>query len=329
MMVYYMLRSVNQRVFRVDVGNLAPKDVPSYINEFRSMLYKEPIVDESTGEYNLNYDPINMLEDIILPIRPGYENTQFDEIPASTETNITEGIDYFRQKMMAGLGVPNFLLNYEEQINSRATASSEDIRLAKLVESIQKIIISELEKICVVHLLLQGYDKKDIYSFSISLTPPSNLHEMEKLELFGSRLSEAQNAKQSELFSDEWIYKNIFHFTEEDIEEIRDQKYKEQRSEATKEAVVDKAREIESEDEQDEPEVPDTEIREPKDDEDDSKDDEGGEGSQGGLTEPSGQPDDVQKETPSVRADDAIEARGTTDVPERRGGSPEDRTDID
>ena len=339
MMVYYMLRSVNQRVFKVDVGNLSPKDVPSYINTFRSMLYKQPLVDEQTGEYDLHYDPLNILEDVVLPIRPGYDNTQFDEIPASTETNIVEGIDYFRQKMMAGLGIPNFLLNYEEQINSRATASSEDIRLAKLVESVQKIVISELEKIAVIHLLLQGYTKKDIYSFSIGLTPPSNLHEMEKLELFGSRLNEAQNAKQSELFSDEWIYKNIFNLTDDEIEDIRDQIYQENRKRVVDESVIEKLGDIEvSEQEEPEPDIEPTTVDTDDDDspddtdteeDDTSKETDSGEGSQGGLTEPPQGPDEIQRTTPSVRAQDAIEAKGTTDVPERRGSSPEDRTDVD
>ena len=309
MMVYYLMRSVNQRVFRVDVGNLAPKDVPSFVSKFQEMIQRQPLVNEKTGEYDLKFNPMNAIDDIILPVREGYDNTNFDEIPASTETSITDGIEYFRKKMMAGLGIPNFLLNYEDQINSRATASAEDLRFAKNVIDLQKIILSELETIAVIHLILQGYSKKDIYSFELSLTNPSDLKEMEELEKLERKLSVARDMKDIEMFGSEYIYEKVFNLGADEIKEQQDAVLADKINEKLNEDIVNEA-EVPSEEEDMGGEEEDTER-------------ETGEGSQGGqLAKPS--PDEEQEEAGVGRADELMDASKTNEEPSRRPRQPED-----
>jgi hypothetical protein len=310
MMTYYLLRSVNQRVFKVDVGNLAPKDVPAFINKLRDMYRREPIINKDTGEYNLYYDPMTLIEDFIVPVRDGIDNTNIDELPASPETSLQEGLNYLRQKMMAGLGVPNFLLNYEEQLNARATASAEDIRLAKFVESIQRIIVGELEKAALIHLALQGYDKASLFNFSISLTSPSNLHEMEKLELMNTRLETAVSALESKFYSKKWVWRHILNLSESEIDQMEAELLQDALDEKMTEDQISNF-EFASEDDSDNMEEPTSE----KDDEFDSLlgDDspQSGEGSRGGLTEPQSGKDNLQSSAPSMTAQE-IASGGTS-----------------
>lgn len=294
MMVYYLLRSVNQRVFRVDVGGLAPKDVPDFIQKIKMTFKKVPLQDEETGEYNLNYDPLTLIDDIVLPVREGYQNTEFDELPASTETNIVEGINYFRQKMMAGLGIPNFLLNYEEQINAKNTASSEDRRFGKTIESIQKLAISELEKIAVIHLILQGYTKSEVMEFSIKLTPPSDMREMEKIELLQQRVDLATAYKDAGFHSMQWVWENIFEMSEDEIALIKQQKLNEAIEEKLNESIIQQS-EIKPE-ELNQDTQDDGSFQQPSDDL----------GPKGGLPEPTEPPDTTQSTAPEVEASDVI-----------------------
>lgn len=309
MMVYYLMRSINQRVFRVDVGNLPPKDVPSFMTEFQKMMKRQPLVNPKTGEYDLKFDPMTVLEDIVLPVRDGYENTQFDEIPASTETTIVDGIEYFRKKIMSGLGIPNFLLNYEEQINSRATASAEDLRFAKNILDIQKIILSELETIAVIHLILQGYSKKDIYSFELSLTNPSDLKEMEELEKLERKVSIARDLLDLQMHSKEWVYEKVFNIGDEEAQTLQEQVLQDLINDKINEDIVNKT------------ELPDEEEI---NDSDEGIKPESGEGSRGGLTEPATSPDDEQENAEVGRAEDLMNASKTNEEPSRRERQPED-----
>ena len=45
---------------------------------------------------------------------------------------------------------------YEEGIEGKATLVNEDVRFARTIERIQRIIVSELQKIAIVHLYSQG-----------------------------------------------------------------------------------------------------------------------------------------------------------------------------
>lgn len=308
MMVYYLMRSVNQRVFRVDVGNLSPEAVPSFIEKFQQMLKRAPLMDEQTGEYDIRFNPMTVLNDIVLPIRDGYENTNFDELPASTETNITEGIEYFRKKIMAGLGIPNFLLNYEEQINSRATAGAEDIRFAKNILAYQKIILSELETIAVIHLILQGYSKKDIHSFELELTNPSDLKEMEELEKLERKINIARDMEELGFHDKEYIYEHIFGLGSEEATKLTQGVLQDRINEKLNEDLINSA------------EIPEDE--EDVDDVDDTPEE--GEGSQGGLTQPPTGQDEEQETAEVGRADELMDQGRPSQDQSRRITEPED-----
>ncbi|MBC8421903.1 MAG: hypothetical protein H8E03_00625 [Pelagibacteraceae bacterium] len=101
--------------------------------------------------------------------------------------------------------------------NSKATLAAEDVRFARTIERIQRIIISELTKIGIVHLYVQGYTDADLVNFELGLTNPSTIYEEEKIELWNNKTSLASSMIQDGLVSTEWIYKNIFGFSDDEI----------------------------------------------------------------------------------------------------------------
>jgi hypothetical protein len=74
-----------------------------------------------------------------------------------------------------------------------------------------------------VHLYAQGYTKEEIINFELSMTSPSTIYESEKITLYSSKVDLAKNMIESGLMSREWIYKNIFNFTNSEIKDIQKQ----------------------------------------------------------------------------------------------------------
>jgi len=107
--------------------------------------------------------------------------------------------------------------------NSKATLASQDVRFSRTVERLQKVIISELTKIALVHLFIQGFKGSDLVDFELELTIPSIIYEQEKVELWNSKISLARDAKDTKMRSTYWIYKNIFNMTEDEIAEEKEQ----------------------------------------------------------------------------------------------------------
>jgi hypothetical protein len=74
---------------------------------------------------------------------------------------------YLRDKLFAALKIPKAFLGYDENTEGKATLAAEDIRFARTIERIQRIILSELTKIAVVHLYTQGYDGDELVNFEL------------------------------------------------------------------------------------------------------------------------------------------------------------------
>ena len=222
MLIHRIIRAPQKRVFQIDVGNLSPDDVKVYMKTVSDQVKKVPYMDEQTGNYNLKYNIQNIVEDFYLPTRGGDSNTKIDTLPG-LEYNAIEDVEYLRNKMMSALRIPKAFLGYEEQIGSKATLSQEDIRFARTIERIQKIIAAELKNLAILHLYLQGFDNEDLSNFEIKLSSPSTIFEQEKLEIWKSKFDIASTAKEQKMVGSEFVYKEIFKFTDDDIKTRKEQ----------------------------------------------------------------------------------------------------------
>jgi hypothetical protein len=222
MLIHRIMRAPEKRIFKIDIGNIAPSDVDPYMEKIISKMKKVPYIDERTGDYNLRFNLMNMVEDFFLPVRGGDSGTSIDSLPGMEFTG-TDDIEYLRNKMMAALKIPKAFLGYDESIGGKATLAQEDIRFAKTIARIQRILVSELTKIAIVHLYVQGHQDASLVNFKLSLTNPSSIFEQEKISLWNDKTDLAKNMQEANLFSAEWIYKKIFGLSEGDIEEIQEQ----------------------------------------------------------------------------------------------------------
>ena len=213
------MRAPEKRIFKVDVGNIPPQEVDAYMQKIINQMKKVPYVDPQTGDYNLKFNMQNMLEDYFLPVRGGSSGTEIDTLAGMEFTGIDD-IEYLRNKMMAALKVPKAFLGYEEGISGKATLAAEDVRFARTIERIQRIVISELHKIAIVHLYAQGFENAELVDFELTMTSPSTIYEQEKLTLYATKVTLAGDMIEKKIMSKEWIYKNIFNFTLDEATEI-------------------------------------------------------------------------------------------------------------
>ena len=222
MLIHRIMRAPEKRVFKLDIGNIPPAEVDNYMQQVVNKMKKAPVIDEKTGDYNLRYNIQNLTEDFFLPVRGGDSGTSIDSLAGLTYEAV-EDIEYLKNKLLASLRVPKAFLGYEEGLGSKATLAAEDVRFARTIERIQRIVVSELTKIAVVHLYSQGFRDQELVNFDLGLTNPSTIYEQEKIELWNNKASLADSMLRDGLVSSEWIYKNVFGFTDEQIKENDDQ----------------------------------------------------------------------------------------------------------
>jgi len=221
MLIHRIMRAPEKRTFYINVGAIPPEQVEQFMAETVNKMKKTPYIDQQTGDYNLKYNMQNITEDFYIPVRGNDSSTRIDTTKG-LDYDGTGDIEYLKAKMMAALKIPKPFLGYEEGVEGKSTLAGMDIRFARTVERIQRIVESELTKIALVHLYSQGFEDKDLVDFKLELTTPSIIYEQEKIELYTAKTTVAKEMLDGKLFSKDWVYENVFGLSPDQYNEQKD-----------------------------------------------------------------------------------------------------------
>ena len=219
MLVYRVIRSPERRVFYIDVGNIPPENIADYLEQAQTSLKRNAVIDKTTGQVDLRYNPLSVDEDYFLPVRGGDTGTRIDTLAGGSNTTAIEDVEYIQKKLFAALKIPKAYLGYDEDIGAKATLAQEDIRFSRTIQRIQKTIISELNKIAMIHLYTHGYTEENILDFELKLSNPSSIAQQQKLELIRTKFDIAGAAPEG-FVDKEWIRKHIIDLNDDEIARI-------------------------------------------------------------------------------------------------------------
>jgi hypothetical protein len=218
MLIHRIMRAPDKRKVLVDIGNIPPAEIDTHMQRIIDRMKKTPLVDPKTGDYNLRYNMMNITEDFYLPVRGKDSGTDITNLPG-LQFNAIEDIEYLRNKLMAAFKVPKSFLGYEEDNSGKASLAAQDVRFARTIERIQRILVSELTKIAIIHLYVQGFTDEDLIDFELHMTSPSVIYEQEKINLWTQKITLANQITASKYLSRDWVYHNILELSEEDAKQ--------------------------------------------------------------------------------------------------------------
>ena len=221
MLIHRIVRAPEKRIFYINVGSIPPNEVENFMQKTINTMKKTPFIDPQSGEYNMKYNQQNILEDFYIPVRGNDSATKIEPTKGMDYTAI-EDVVYLRDKLFAALKVPKAFMGYEKDLTGKATLAAEDIRFARTIDRIQRIVLSELYKIALVHLYTQGYKNEALTNFELSLTTPSIIYDQERIALMKEKVDLARQMMETKLLPTDWIYDNIFHLSQDQYDEYRD-----------------------------------------------------------------------------------------------------------
>lgn len=216
MMAYRIVRAPERRIFKIDVGGIAPQDVEQYMQKVMTQMKRHQVVDPQTGRVDLRYNPLSIEEDYFIPIRGGQSSTDIVNLPGGAMTATIEDVKYLRDKLFSALKVPQSYLSMGEGgTEDKTTLAQKDIRFARTIQRLQRVLISELEKVGIVHLYTLGYRGDDLLNFKLSLNNPSKIAEMQELEHWKTKFDIAGAATEG-FFSRRWISENLLGLSQDE-----------------------------------------------------------------------------------------------------------------
>jgi len=221
MMAYRIVRSAERRVFYIDVGNIAPQDVETFVQKTITSMKRNQVVNADTGRVDLRYNPLSVEEDYFIPVRGG-ESSKIETLVGGQFTGDIDDVKYLRDKMFAALKIPTAYLSSDSEANEdKTTLAQKDVRFARTIQRLQRAVISELEKIGIVHMYTLGFRGDDLVSFRLKLNNPSKIAELQELEHWKTKFDIASGATEN-FFSRRWIAQNLFNLSEEEF--VRNQR---------------------------------------------------------------------------------------------------------
>jgi hypothetical protein len=221
MLIYRTSRAPERRMFKVFVGNMNDDDVEAYVNRVANKFKREQIVDSKTGNVDMRFNQMAVDQDYFIPVRDPSAPDPITTLPGATNLSEIADIEYIQKKLLTALRVPKAFLGFEEVVGDGKNLALQDIRFARTINRIQKSMISELNKIAIVHLFLLGFED-ELQNFTLGLTNPSTQADLlkidvwkEKVLLYKDLVADPGNGIQAT--SSTWAKEHIFGWSDEEI----------------------------------------------------------------------------------------------------------------
>ena len=96
-------------------------------------------------------------------------------------TGDIDDVNYLRDKLFSALKVPKAYLAQTDTMEDKTTLAQKDIRFARTIQRLQRVVLAEVEKMCIIHLFTIGYRNADLTNFKLSLNNPSKIAELQEL----------------------------------------------------------------------------------------------------------------------------------------------------
>jgi len=230
LIIYRLARAPERRIFYVDTGNLPKGKAEEYVNSLMTRYRNKLVYDQATGELKDSRKHMSMLDDFWLPRREGGRGTEVTTLPGGSNLGEIDDIKYFQRKVYQALNVPVSRLEQEQAYSlGRATEiNREEIKFQKFVTRLRsrfsKLFIGILRQQLVLKGIITDSDWMELFHNRIRVDFYKDNHytELKDAEVFRERLGLMDQASQyvGEYLSKSWVMKNVFHFTDEEIEEM-------------------------------------------------------------------------------------------------------------
>lgn len=224
MLLYRLERSIERRIFKVNVGAIDDADVPAFLQEFMNNIKRGPIIDPETGQMDLRKNFLDVSADYVIPVRSTQDPTEITTLQGAQNQTSIEDIEFFQNKVLSALRIPKTFLNFQAAEGKGQNLSIMDVRFCRTVNTLQQAILMELTKIAIIHLKILKFDD-DLTNFTLTMNDPSNyLISMEldnlakKIEIANAALSD--NGNGITLMSWYQVQREIMGKTDDEIKEI-------------------------------------------------------------------------------------------------------------
>jgi hypothetical protein len=199
-----------------------------YVRDIMVKHKNRLIYDAATGQVRDDRKFMTMLEDYWLPRREGGRGTEVTTLPGGQNLGQMDDVLYFQKKFLQTLNVPVSRLNSDALFSiGRATEITRDeLKFSRFILRLRSRFSHLFTKMLEKQLILKGIttveDWQQIQSqIRYEFAKDNYFAELKDAEIRQGRLVQARDLQDmaGKYISHQWIRKNVFQQTDEDIQE--------------------------------------------------------------------------------------------------------------
>jgi hypothetical protein len=226
--IYRITRAPERRVFFIDVGKLPKKKADAYVKKlirgFKSKIY----YNASTGQLSTKKNVLSMIQDYYLPTNGDQKGTKIETLEGGSQLGEIDDIFYFKKKLYKSLKVPVERIDDEESptinIGNSGEMSRKELKFTKFVAGLRyrfsHLFMDLLEKQLIYKNVMSKKDWVKIQNqIAFAWSQDNYYAELKDAEILRDQTETAEALGEfiGKYFSNEYVQKNIFKMTDDDI----------------------------------------------------------------------------------------------------------------
>ena len=222
MMITRLSRANQNYAMIVDVGELQGDEALDFLDRYKKRIMRRKYIDPRTGAWSWDYNPLSVIEDIMVPTRQGSGGSV---VPLNNTGNANKDIDdikYCQDKLIFSTGTPKLLIGKEIDINSKSTSDNQISSFLRRIRRIQTIISPQIKKLYKNILHIEG---TEVQENDLRILWPSGLtvDEERKATIAKLRAQVAQILKTDMMVVDDfYVYTKILGMTDKEAHQMEE-----------------------------------------------------------------------------------------------------------
>jgi len=223
--VIYRLVRAPERVFNVDVGNMAPPKAEAYLRKLIQEYWSKKTFDSNQSGQVQKFNPQSMLDSFWFAKRAGSEGTSVTQLAGGANLGELADLIYFVNKLYKALKVPVNRLNPDSSFSDGDQILRDELKFAKFIIRLQSHFAQGLKNGFLTHLKMRDmFTKYDLNSKNIHIefNVPTNFYEMRESQKLSLKVDNFNSLAANEYISATYSQKKYLDWTDTEIKANRE-----------------------------------------------------------------------------------------------------------
>lgn len=178
------------RFVKVEVGQMSKTNVETTLRKVKNLIENKLTINTADGTYKPYADPGPIENFLYIPVKDGQGNITVDTVGGDINVKDIADIDYYNNKLFAGLKIPKSFLNFEDTLSSfggGGALTKQDERYARTIKRLQFFIVDGFNRLLNIAVSNRGMNQYR-GKFEVKMVQPYTSEDASRDEMFNTKL---------------------------------------------------------------------------------------------------------------------------------------------